>query len=503
MANDDSATGAEDTSVVFTVAELLANDSDVDGDSLSITGVSNAVNGIATFYSDDGTGNPGIVFTPNAGYSGPASFDYTVSDGMITQTATVAITVEAEGASADPIVGGSSSETLNGSSANDIIYGNGGSDTIYGHEGDDLLVGGTGMDYLYGGAGDDTFVIEGTGQGADRIRGGDGFDQLIGSAGDDDFSLIGLYADAEYSLERIDGGAGYNRLLGTSSSNVLNFSQTELLNIDVILGGAGYDQITGSSGDDVIIGGTGGDDLYGGAGDDIFIVEGNDQGADKIKGNEGFDQILGGDADDTFSFTFFKPDYGVERVDGGLGVNLIKGTGARNILDFSESELLNIASIEGGAGIDDIFGDAGDNVIIGGSGDDLLKGGEGSDAYYFSQGDGRDIINNVDSSLAMEDRLIVTDIAHDNLWLSRSGDHLLIDVVGTDDRVKISNWFVDDLNQLETVEAASGVYLHRDQVDQLVAAMAAFDVPDGVGAVIPEDTRQQLEPTLTAVWQVA
>lgn len=93
-------------------------------------------------------------------------------------------------------------------------------------------------------------------------------------------------------------------------------------------------------------------------------------------------------------------------------------------------------------------------------------------------------------------------MANDDLWLSRSGDNLIVDVVGTDDWVKINDWYVDDSNQLDTIEA-SNLLLHRDQVDQLVNAMAVFDVPDGVGAVVPEDVRQQLEPTLTSVWQVS
>ena len=79
---------------------------------------------------------------------------------------------------------------------------------------------------------------------------------------------------------------------------------------------------------------------------------------------------------------------------------------------------------------------------------------------------------------------------------------MIVDVVGTDDWVKVSNWYTDDSNQLDTIEAGN-LQLHRDQVDQLVNAMATFDVPDGVGAVVPDDVRQQLEPTLASVWQVS
>ena len=68
--------------------DVLANDSDPDGDTLSITAVSAPAHGTATI-----TGG-GISYTPVAGYSGTDSFTYTISDGHGgTATATVAVTV--------------------------------------------------------------------------------------------------------------------------------------------------------------------------------------------------------------------------------------------------------------------------------------------------------------------------------------------------------------------------------------------------------------------------
>ena len=78
----------EDTALTIAPATLLANDSDVDGDTLIIASVQDAANGTVALVG----GN--VVFTPAANYSGPASFTYTVSDGNGgTSTATVNLTI--------------------------------------------------------------------------------------------------------------------------------------------------------------------------------------------------------------------------------------------------------------------------------------------------------------------------------------------------------------------------------------------------------------------------
>ncbi|TMH33424.1 MAG: tandem-95 repeat protein, partial [Betaproteobacteria bacterium] len=78
----------EDQPLVLAPATLLANDTDIDGDSLVISSVQGAVNGSVALVS----GN--VVFTPSANYNGPASFSYTISDGHGgTSTASVSLTV--------------------------------------------------------------------------------------------------------------------------------------------------------------------------------------------------------------------------------------------------------------------------------------------------------------------------------------------------------------------------------------------------------------------------
>jgi large repetitive protein len=82
---NDSAITDEDVAVIVPVR---ANDTDVEGDSLSVTGVTQGTNGTVAI-NGDGT----LTYTPNANFFGSDSFTYTVSDGLESDTATVSVTV--------------------------------------------------------------------------------------------------------------------------------------------------------------------------------------------------------------------------------------------------------------------------------------------------------------------------------------------------------------------------------------------------------------------------
>ena len=89
-ANDSGLNGTQGSMLTIPVATLLANDSDPDGDALSVTGVNNSSDGVATFNAQTNT----ITFTPDAGYNGSASFDYAISDGRGgTATATASLSI--------------------------------------------------------------------------------------------------------------------------------------------------------------------------------------------------------------------------------------------------------------------------------------------------------------------------------------------------------------------------------------------------------------------------
>lgn len=152
----------------------------------------------------------------------------------------------------------------------------------------------------------------------------------------------------------------------------------------------------------------------------------------------------------------------------------------------------------GGNGDDTLVGGAGNDILCGGKGNDLLKGGRGDDTYLFNAGDGADII--VEDS--GDDRLVFGDIDVADLWFSRSGNNLVIDVIGSDDAVTVTNWFWRDNYQVETIQAG-GMELVSAQMNQLVQALASFGAPAGVGGQWTDEQREQVNGVISTYWKPA
>jgi hypothetical protein len=86
VATDDALAATEDTPVTYTAAQLLGNDTDVDGDALTIGSITSGANGTAVLNAD-GT----VTFTPDANFNGTADFTYTVTDGSLTSNAAAVV----------------------------------------------------------------------------------------------------------------------------------------------------------------------------------------------------------------------------------------------------------------------------------------------------------------------------------------------------------------------------------------------------------------------------
>jgi hypothetical protein len=93
--NDRLATDAG-SRLVIKPGDLLANDTDKDGDKLSISEVGKASNGKVELAK-----NGRIIFTPDKDFTGNASFEYTIDDGN-KGTGSATVTVNVKEANSDP-----------------------------------------------------------------------------------------------------------------------------------------------------------------------------------------------------------------------------------------------------------------------------------------------------------------------------------------------------------------------------------------------------------------
>jgi Ca2+-binding RTX toxin-like protein len=170
-------TGGDDLTIL--AASLLENDIDVDGDLLRVVSVTNGLNGTVSINAQGE-----IVYSPDFGYVGTDSFQYSISDGMAASAATVSILV------ADPF-----EDWMQGSEARDNLHGNMSSpNKIFGAGGDDHVRGGKLGDQLAGGLGNDDLLGL---QGEDSLWGMAGDDRLNGGPDQDTAFFAGLRSTYE------------------------------------------------------------------------------------------------------------------------------------------------------------------------------------------------------------------------------------------------------------------------------------------------------------------
>ncbi|MCZ4321521.1 calcium-binding protein [Pseudomonas anguilliseptica] len=331
---------------------------------------------------------------------------------------------------------------LNGTAQRDLLQGFNGNDQLSGAAGNDRLEGGNGNDTLNGGAGNDTLV------------GGRGDDIYVFAAGGGQDVIDNI--SGGFDTLRFDGIA-FNQV----SSGLMKSGNDLVLKVS-----GGSDQVTLKNwflgGDHVV--------------DVISFASGDQLTAAQLFGAFGL----------TNPDTAGSPNYQSVPDERSFGTILAGQAGDQNIIGSSDADL-----IDGGAGND---------KLRGGKGNDYLLGGAGSDTYYFAAGDGQDSINNLSNTPADNDILSIEGITRDNLWLSRQGDSLVIDVRGSEDSVTVQDWYANSAQRLDAVQAG-GSTLYANQVDNLVSAMAAFGAPAGGEINLSQVQRDQLNAVIAANWQ--
>ena len=463
VSNYDISPGKTDT--IQFAAGVLPTDVSItrSGDSLILTIVSTGDKlTVAGYFSMDATGPYKVEAIKFA-------------DGTVWNVAAVKSKIMVGTADTDRLYGYATADNIDGLAGNDYLYGRAGNDTlnggaendyIYGGDGDDTLAGGTGVDLIYGGNGNDTLqggddndTLYGD-AGNDILDGGAGNDTLIGGTGSETYLFgkgYGLDTISNYDIGvgKLDSiqfaedvlptdvsitRSGDNLILTIVStgdkltvSNYFNTDATGAYKVEVINFADGTAWDVDAVKAKATVGTADANTLYGYAtADNIDGLAGNDYiygrvGNDTLNGGADNDTVYGEDGDDALT--------------GGTGNDIVYGGNGNDTL-------------QGGGENDTLYADAGNDTLDGGAGNDSLIGGTGSDTYLFGRGYGLDTVNNYDTGTGKLDVIqLAAGITVADIAATRSGNNLVLSIVGTTDKLTVSSYFLTDGVNTYAVEA--------------------------------------------------
>ena len=141
-------------------------------------------------------------------------------------------------------------------------------------------------------------------------------------------------------------------------------------------------------------------------------------------------------------------------------------------------------------------------MLSGGLGADTLNGGTGNDTYFMDRGDGSDVITDQDSTTGNTDLLqFGKNINANQLWFTKSGNNLVVSVIGTTDKATIQSWYTGSAYHVEQFKSSDGKTLLDSQVANLVSAMASLTPPAAGQTTLPQNYQDQLSAVLAANWK--
>lgn len=355
---------------------------------------------------------------------------------------------------------------------NDYLEGGAGNDILDAKGGNDILIGGAGNDKLLGSMGNDTYIFgKGAGQdsileyqGSDTIKFIDGIlpsdivvtrnidDLFISIDGTEDVIRIQqwFYGDVR-KIENIEFDDGTIWGIEELESMVIIAEATEeddiiagMDNDDIIIGLAGDDLLYGAGGNDTIQGDMGNDTLYG--------MDGNDT----LRGGEGNDYLSGGNDND----------------------ELIGGTGDDELFGSTGAD-----TMDGGEGNDYLSGGKGNDILIGGVGNDMLIGLQGDDSYVMGVGSGQDTIDDHNGTNKL---IFESGIMPDDIVVLRDADHLYMNIIGTEDSIKLKRWFTSG-RSIASIEFNDGTVWSADYLESIVSIEPGTELADVIGGTSNND----------------
>lgn len=454
------------------------------------------------------------------------------------------------GEGADYLYGDADIDYLAGGAGNDSLYGGAGADTLIGGAGVDILSGDDGDDVLVvdqsdgaadtlsGGGGVDSLSFERWTQGVTFTLGsgvafGDTYTSIEGVVGSRHADVL----TGDGLANRLSGGHGNDTLSGGNGDDILNGGQ----GADILVGGGGVDTVSyetsahsvfvdlglakgargdaagdtyssienlrGSEGSDELIGNATANRIEGQGGDDWLVAT---AGADVYKGGEGFDTL-----DYSRGFAAGESTYQQWVEEGYLDLTTLEwiSTGGHyetvtsfmsGISVFSANGTLTARSSDGTVnthqieGIEHIIGTEtsdfiflgiGDQFYTGGKGNDTLNGGYGNDTYFFSSGDGNDVIMDdfnlfdTDQTNDVEDNTIsfTSEVGFNSLAFSYTPadqanqiyENFFSIHYGVSDSIKMNGSIVDSINKIRVIDMNGLSQLDMSPVQRLAAGGTA------------------------------
>lgn len=297
--------------------------------------------------------------------------------------------------------------------------------TVFGTSGDDTLTSTGTNATLSGGEGNDTYVFTGR-WGNSLVVDNSGINTLVFGSdisqsdiqffiprGSNTLDLVDSRTTDTIALQgQLAGGSGVSTIQFTSAGTSIPLTTQGL----VLTGGAGNDDMGGTSFNDTLHGGAGNDTLAGGAGDDVldggsgrnlFIAtSGNDtvlsSGADTVNADGGTALVYAGgpsiEVNPGSATLIFVGGSGSDTVYGGTGTAIIyggtgggsftAGTGGNSILVAATGN----STLTGAANGDVMFGSSagggrlvatgGSEIMVGGAGTTTMQGGSGTAVMF-------------------------------------------------------------------------------------------------------------------------
>jgi Ca2+-binding RTX toxin-like protein len=430
------AAGLNPAFYVVSIADLLAGFSDVEGDTLSVAGLSSS-NGTLVLNAD----GLGYTITPTVNFAGAVNLTYNVVDGNggsttavqsyqqvafndpttgelriasytstlttanLTATNTIAdadvpalvpttqwqrlvagawVNIVAPAGTATTLVN-QTNTTVRATTSYTDAFGTttvvSGETAVVGSGANNTLAGTAGVDFVLGLGGNDNITA---GAGNDIVDGGAGNDTLRATVGDGNDAYIGDAGVDTYDMSVTTAAANINLTTGVASSAETG---TDTL--------SGIENVSASGGDDTLTDGAGSNNLLGNAGNDTFVLTADDA-RDTINGGAGTSDTADYSASAanltvTIANNVVVTGSGttaatsdlitnIENFIGGSGDDTVSGNGATNLLSGG----LGNDTLSGLGGADTLNGGDGSDTLIGGAGQDILTGGAGADVFDYN-----------------------------------------------------------------------------------------------------------------------